>query len=326
MNILSSIIIVVILVMLSAIYSGLNVSLLSLNIAELERKAKLGNIYAKRVLPLRVNSNLTIASIIFSNVATISATSLVLHNHLNGWLAGLLSTLLIVVFSEVLPQAYFIRNALRLTGNLVLFMKIMIFITYPIAKPLELLLNRVLGNEDNPLMSRNELGILIAEHTNTKKSELDDSEIEIMMGALKLSNKQTKSIMTPIDKTYWMSLETELTPKKIDQMKAKSYSRIPIFNKDLTVFNGVLLMKDLVDINFDLETVLVKDLYLHSSQIIGSMTALDTLFRKFISGGAHLIPVERNEKIIGIVTIEDLLEEILQQEIIDETDKLKNRI
>jgi CBS domain containing-hemolysin-like protein len=55
------------------------------------------------------------------------------------------------------------------------------------------------------------------------------------------------------------------------------------------------------------------------------MTALDTLFRKFLTGGAHLLPVEKNDKIIGIVTIEDILEEILQREIIDETDKIKHR-
>ncbi|HSX00321.1 MAG TPA: hypothetical protein VLH38_04760 [Patescibacteria group bacterium] len=55
------------------------------------------------------------------------------------------------------------------------------------------------------------------------------------------------------------------------------------------------------------------------------MTALDTLFRKFITGGAHLIPVEKDDKIVGIATIEDLLEEIVGHEIEDETDRSKRR-
>ena len=326
MSVFISLVIVAALVMLSALYSGLNVAILSLNISDLQRKAKLGNSFAKKLLPLRKNINLTIASIILANVATISATSLVLNRHLNGWLAGIVSTLLIVIFSEVLPQAFFIRHPLELSGKFVPLIKIIIFITYPISRPLDMLLDRLMDNENQTLMSRSELGILIAEHSDSRASELDNDEIEIMMGALRLSEKQVKSIMTPIDKTYWFTQNTKLTPEKIDDIKAKSYSRIPVFNDELSTFYGVILMKDMVDINFDGETVLVSDLYMHSSQLVGGMMALDTLFRKFITGGSHLIPVERNDKIIGIVTIEDLLEEILQHEIVDETDQLKHRI
>jgi metal transporter CNNM len=326
MNIVFSILAVIILILLSAVYSGVNVALLSLNISDLERKAKLGNNYAKRILPLRKNSNLTIASILLSNVATISATSLVLNTFLNGWLSGLIATLLIVVFSEVIPQAIFIRHALTLTGFLVPFLEFMVVITYPIAKPLELLLDKALGGEIQTLMSRSELGVLIAEHTKTNASELDDNEVEIMMGALKLSEKQVKSIMTPIEKTYWFTHNTKLTPKKIDEIKEKGYSRIPVFSKSLSTFYGTILMKDLVDINFDDNSISVSDLYLHAGDTVGSLVALDTLFRKFINTGNHLMPVERNDQIIGIVTIEDLLEEILQQEIVDETDRIRNRI
>jgi CBS domain containing-hemolysin-like protein len=80
-------------------------------------------------------------------------------------------------------------------------------------------------------------------------------------------------------------------------------------------------MKDLVDINFDDEPQLVRELPLYTTQVVGSMTALDTMFRKFITGGSHLIPVEKDDKIVGIVTIEDLLEEIVGHEIEDETDR-----
>ncbi|MEI7674144.1 MAG: CNNM domain-containing protein [bacterium] len=326
MNIFISILTVLALLIFSAICSGLNVALLSLNISDLERKAKIGNIYAKKLLPLRKNSSLTIASILLCNVATISATSLVLHRFLGSWLSGLISTLLIVVFSEVIPQAIFIRHALILAGKFVFILRLMIIITYPLAKPLELLLDKILGGEQQALMSRSELGILIGEHTKTKSSELDDNEVEIMMGALKLSEKQVKTIMTPIDKTYWFHQDTKLTPKKIDEIKEMGYSRIPVFSKSLATFYGTILMKDLVDINFDGDTVEVKDLYLHAGDTVGCLVALDTLFRRFITTGNHLIPVERNESIIGIVTIEDLLEEILQQEIVDETDRIKNRI
>jgi CBS domain containing-hemolysin-like protein len=80
----------------------------------------------------------------------------------------------------------------------------------------------------------------------------------------------------------------------------------------------MLMMKRLVDIDFDDEPQMVRDLPLFAAPMVGSMTALDTLFRKFISARSHLMPVERDDKIVGIVTIEDLLEEIVGHEIEDE--------
>ena len=84
-------------------------------------------------------------------------------------------------------------------------------------------------------------------------------------------------------------------------------------------------MKDLVDMDFDEEPVAIRDLPLHEATTIGNMTALDTMFRKFIVAKSHLIPVEKDDKYIGIITIEDLVEEILGHEISDETDIIKQR-
>jgi metal transporter CNNM len=320
MGLYLSLIVTAILICLSAIYSGLNVALLSLSLNDLKLKAKLGNKHAKKLIPIRKNSNLPLASILISNVAVISATSLVLRQHFNGWVAGAASTLLIVIFGEVIPQAYFSRHALRLTSKFLPLIELVMVITYPISKPLGMLLDKLLGVEASNLPSRKELGFIITEQTDHEDSELDEDEIEIMHGALQLSEKHVRDIMTPISDVYWFTPNTQLTPEKIDEIKANSWSRIPIFDSLCTKSYGFLLIKDLIDINFDDEVVELEDLPHHPSQIIGSMTALDTLFRKFISGRIHLFPVEKNDVIIGIVTIEDLLEEILQHEIIDETD------
>ena len=80
-------------------------------------------------------------------------------------------------------------------------------------------------------------------------------------------------------------------------------------------------MKDLIDVDFDDNDYTVEDLPLYPVQVVGSRTALDTMLRKFISTSTHLIPIERDDEIVGIVTIEDLIEEIVGHEIEDETDK-----
>jgi metal transporter CNNM len=312
---------VFLLVLASAVCSGLNIAVMSLDPGELRRKAKLGNRAAARVLPLRHNAHLTLASILLTNVAAVSATSLVLDQRLDGWLAGLIGTLLIVVFGEVLPQALFSKNPLAWSSLFAPLLKAMTVITYVISKPLQLLLDRLFPRQRAKLQSRHELGLLITEHLADDSSELDEDEVEIMRGALQLSEKRVRDILTDIRHTYWMTPDTLLDEAKIDEIKVKGFSRIPVFNSKLTKCYGLLLMKDLVDIDFEDHPHRPEDIPLHPTQLVGSMTALDTMFRKFMNAGAHMIPVEKDDEIIGIVTIEDLLEEIIGHEIEDETDR-----
>jgi CBS domain containing-hemolysin-like protein len=325
MSIAITIAVVIGLIGISALCSGLNIALMSLNLADLKRKAKLGNQQAKRVLPLRRNTHLTLAAILLANMAAVSATSLVLESVVYGVFAGIIATLLIVIFGEILPQAVFSRRALSYCAKLSPAMYIMIMISYPISKPLQLLLDRLFSEQRTQLHSRHELGIMITEHLDREESELDSDEIEIIRGALQLSEKHVRDIMLPIDETYWLTPQTILSPLKIDEIKAVSRSRIPIFNQTRTQCYGILLMKELVDVDFDDTVIRVEDLNLHPVQLVGSKTALDTMLRKFIASGTHLVPIEKNDVIVGILTIEDLIEEIVGREIEDEADRKRKR-
>jgi len=313
---------VIFLVGLAAVCSGLNIALISLNPDDLRRKARLGNVHAKRLVGLRNNAHLSLASILLVNVAAASATALVLGSKYNGLVAGAIATLLLVIFSELAPQALFTRHALLICSYFSPLLRLMIFVTYPLAKPLQIGLDKVFGRHDekHKLHTRHELSLMIHEYLGDTQSELDDDEVEIIKGALKLSEKHVEEIITPIRNTYWLSVDTVLDDAKIDEIKAASWSRIPIFNDNMTKCFGILRMKDLIDINFDEQIYKVSDFKLYPTKIIGSRTALDTMFRKFIAARTHLIPIEKNDEIIGIVTIEDLVEEIIGHEIIDESD------
>lgn len=312
------------LVIVAAICSGLNVSLMTLQPENLRRKAELGDWQAKQILPLRSNFHLTLASILLVNVAAVSATSLVLESFFNGLIAGIVTTLLMVVFGEILPQAWFTRFAMSYCAYLSPLMRLMIIVTYPVSKPLQWLLDRLLGSEPHELHSRQELGMIVSEHLGEKQSELDEDEVEIMRGALQLSEKKVKDITTQLEDVYWLKLDNTIDGHKIEEIKAENRSRIPIFNESKTKCHGVILMKELVDMDFDEEPKQVRELRLHKTRHVGSMTALDTMFRKFIAAHTQLMPVTEDGKIIGIVTIEDLIEEIIGHEIEDEADRARS--
>lgn len=316
---------VIVLVGLSAIYSGLNIALMSLSKTDLKRKKKLGDKDAAKVLPFRTNSHLSLASILFANVAVVSANALILEHHFNGLIAGLVSTLLIVVFGEVVPQAIFVKRALWFCSAFAPLLQLTVWVTYPVSKPLQVLLDRLVGHERHALHSRDELGLLIGEHQEDDSSELDEDEVEIIKSALQLSEKTVRDIMRPIDEVFWLPIDTVLDAKTVDTITKHSYSRVPILSKDRRDCYGVLLMKDMVDIDFDEHPMPVSSFRLHKTRTIGSRTALDTMFRKFISIHSHLVPIEKDDEIVGIVTVEDLIEEILGHEIADETDYVHNR-
>lgn len=316
---------VILLLLLSAVCSGLNITLMALDMGDLQRKAKLGDTRASRVLPLRQNVHLTLSSILLTNVAAASATPIVLNSSFSGLTAGIISTLSLVIFSEILPQALFARHALPFFSFFSPLIRGMTIITYPLSKPLQVLLDKLVGKHGIRLHSRHELGIIVSEHLGADESELDEDEIEIIRGALQLSEKRVRDIMTPMSRVYWLAPDTVINARKIDDIKAAGRSRIPVFNRKHTKCYGVVLMKDMVDINFDDSPQRVDELPLYPSKNVGAMTALDTLFRKFIGAQSHLLPVEKDGRIIGIVTIEDLLEEIIGHEIRDESDRSNKR-
>ncbi len=326
MTTLFSFTLVAIFVLMAAICSGLNISLVSLDPQELGRKAKLGEPKAKAIYPFRKNIHLSLASILLSNVAFASSAAIILGDAFNGFVAAAISTLLLVIFSELLPQALFTKNAMTIIYRLIPLMRLMTVITYPVSKPLQLVLDKWFGDgQKNTLHTRSELGLIISDHVQASNSELDDDEVEIIRGALQLSEKQVIDIMKPINEVFWIHQTADIDKALIGKIKEAGFSRVPIFNKALTECFGVLLMKELVDIDFDEETIKLGDFRLHQTKTIGSRTALDTMFRHFISAKTHLMPVTQGKKIVGIITIEDLIEEIIGHEIIDESDRTLNR-
>ncbi len=325
MDYLVSLGITALLVVLAAIFSGLNISLMSLKVSDLQRAARLGDARAKRVLPLRQRAYLSLASILFANVAVVSLSTLTLEAQFNGLVAALATTILMVVFGELLPQAVFVRSALHFCSFFAPLIYGVTWLTYPLSKPLSLMLEKVVGQEKTTLHTRAELGLLIGEHKALQGSELDEDEVEIVQSALQLSEKTASDIMQPIKNVFWLSYSAVLDTVTVQKIIEKGYTRIPIFDTELKNCYGVLLMKDMVGRDFAQAPIAIKDFRLHGARAVGAKTALDTMFHSLPRMQSHLFPVKKAGKIAGIITLEDLLEEIIGHEIADETDHTFDR-
>jgi metal transporter CNNM len=132
---------------LSAVFAGLNLAIFSLSQLRLQIEADSGNNDAARVLGLRRNSNQVLATVIWGNVGTNVLLTILSDSVLTGFGAFLFSAVVITLLCEIAPQAYFSRNALRMTTRFLPFLSFWRAALFFVAKPTAMLLDWWLGVE-----------------------------------------------------------------------------------------------------------------------------------------------------------------------------------
>jgi hypothetical protein len=156
----------------SAILSGMNLGLFSLSKLELQVEARKGNLRAKRVLGLRQDANFALVTILWGNVGVNVILALVSGSMLTGVAAFLFSTVVITVFAEIIPQAYFSRNALRLAALLAPVLRLYQVLLYPVARPSAMLLDAWLGGEGIRYFRERDLRQVIQLHMDSAESDI----------------------------------------------------------------------------------------------------------------------------------------------------------
>ncbi len=305
--------------MLSALFSGLTLGLMGLNKYELKRKVDLGDKEAAKVYPLRKQGNLLLTTLLVGNVAVNSALSIFLGSIVSGLMAGVMATALIVIFGEIIPQAIFSRYALRLGARIAWFVRILMYIFYPISAPIAFALNRILGDELPLIYSKQELVKIIEEHEDAKMSDVDEDEERIIKGALTFSDKQIKDVMTPRNVVVSFEENTEINKQLFDDVMRVGHSRFPVYEGDKDSIVGILYSKHLIGTANSGKKI--KDIMKRDVQIVHEDDSLDDALDIFLKTHKHMAIVKDEfGGVSGVITLEDVIEEILKKEIVDETD------
>jgi metal transporter CNNM len=147
---------------LSALFAGLNLAIFSLSQLRLQIEADSGNEDAARVLDLRKNSNQVLATVIWGNVGTNVFLTLLSDSVLAGLGAFFFSVIVITLLGEIAPQAYFSRNALRMTARFLPFLIFWRAALFFLAKPTAILLDWWLGVEGIAYLRERDVHSLVA--------------------------------------------------------------------------------------------------------------------------------------------------------------------
>ena len=304
----------------SALFSGLTLGLMSLSAAELKRKMTLGNAEAKTVYAVRRRGNLLLTTLLIGNVAINSTLAIFLGSIASGLMAGVVSTLLIVIFGEIVPQAVFSRYALALGAKVTWLVKVFIFIFYPISAPIAWMLNKTLGEELATIYSKKELMKIVEEHRVAIGSDIDAEEALIVAGALTFSVKTVGDIMTPRTVIHAVSSDTIVDDALRHELAMEGFMRVPIYQGDPDTIVGVVHLSQLMKKGVHGNPI--GRFASKGATFVNENDPLDVTFLAFIKSRRHLFMVnDEFGGVSGVITLEDVLEEIIQTEIRDETDK-----
>ena len=152
----------------SALFAGLNLAVFSLSLLRLQVEADGGNQDAVKVLELRHNANQVLATVIWGNVTTNVLLTLLSGSVLHGIAAFFFSAFAITMLGEIIPQAYFSRNALKVTSRFLPFLNFYRVVLYPLAKPTAMLLDAWLGPEGPAYMKERDLRSMLARHSTSE--------------------------------------------------------------------------------------------------------------------------------------------------------------
>lgn len=311
---------VVFLLACSALFSGLTLGILSLNHYELKRKAQLGDKNAKIVYPIRALGHQLMVTLLIGNVIVNAAITSLLDTRLNGFIAVIITTIIVVLFGEILPMAYLRKFGLTVTARLAPLLNYFVYILSPVARPMGRMLDKWLGDEQPSIYSKEELYKILEEHRVSEDSDIEEDEVRIVRHALSFGDKQVRNVMTPRKVVTMVSKDDEVGPIMIDELHKSGFSRFPVYvdNKQED-FVGTLYLRDVVTMKNQgkVSDIMRKDVYyVHEEQ------SLDHALRAFLQTNHHLLLVVNTfEEFVGVITIEDVIEEIIGKNIQDEFDQ-----
>jgi metal transporter CNNM len=183
----------------SALFSGSNIAVFSLSRLRLEAAAAAGDKSASSALDLRRDANLTLVTILIGNVAINVALTMLADSVMVGVVAFLFSTVVITALGEIVPQAYFSRNALRAVAIFAPVLRFYRIVLWPLAKPTALLLDAWVGTETVPWFRERELHNILRYHAVNTGSEVGRVEAIGAINFLALDDLVVQDQGKPLD-------------------------------------------------------------------------------------------------------------------------------
>ena len=277
-----------------------------------------------RLERFKENINRPLAAILTLNTfahtlgaAGVGAQTLELYGENSVAIASGILTLLILIFSEIIPKTLGSVYWRSLIGNTTVVVEILIFFTYPLVLLAEYISN--FGN-DETTVTREEV-IAMAE-MGEDEGVLEEQETDIIENTLKLKDVKVSDIMTP--RSVIFALNRDLTVGQVlEEHDTLDFTRIPIFDTNLDSIQGMVNRYEIINRKADDQFSTRMHEISQDVPHVNENDPIDKVLELFIKNRDHMALVVNNDNsLTGLITLEDAIETILGQEIVDEHDSV----
>ncbi|WP_227766955.1 hemolysin family protein [Zhaonella formicivorans] len=325
-----------VLLLFSAFFSAAETALMSINKIRVRYLAEHGNAKGKKVAKIVSQPNKLLSTILIgNNIVNIGASALatILAVELLGERIGLaiattVMTLLVLIFGEIVPKSIAAHSSERVSYLVVQPISVLMKLFFPLTKLFSFLTNGVLKflgykNRKEPLITEEEILTLV--NVGQEEGVLHVEEKEMIHSVLEFTDSLVKDVMVP--RTDMFAVPSSLTLADfLYQLQEEQYSRIPVYEDTIDNILGVIYVKDLALAMESLDRQRQVAEFVHPAYFVPEVKKVGDLLREMKKHRFHLaIVVDEFGGTAGLVTLEDLVEEILG-EIDDEYDYVENRI
>jgi putative hemolysin len=314
------------LVFLSAVISAAEIGFFSVNETRLRALADAGSRRAALALHLRANPQRLLSTIMIGdNLVNIGAASFatVITIELFGSQAVAIATgiltFMLLIFADIVPKTLAAKHSVAVSLAMAYPLYWIEQALWPILFVLEPLIAKLTGGKGLavPFVTEEELKIML--DAGGKAGLIETEEVKMIKNVFQLNDITAEDAMTP--RLYMFALDGNLRLKEVEEKLYKSkYSRIPLFDGTLDNITGILYKtKALMELAQGHSDVRLKDIA-HPALFVPLTKPADELMKQFQQEKRHMaIVVNEFGGVVGLVTLEDLLEEVVG-EIMDETD------
>jgi putative hemolysin len=315
------------LLVLSGAFSGSETALVALSMSRVEALLREGRAGAVALHELKKDPTRMLTTILIGNnlvnigasaMATVIATRE--FGHAGPGIAVGLLTLFILVFGEITPKSLATRYPERI--SLVVAMPLLLFmrLIYPLVwmfGHFTASVHRLTGGQEEPTVTESELIGMLGH--GVAEGEIHHTEREIIERVFEFNDLKVRDVMTPKGTVF--ALDGNLSvAAALPLMTAEPYSRVPLFMGQPDNIVGILYLRDLMNAIADDRLALTLEEIGHKPLFVSQYQAIDALFAMLRRRNQHLaVVVDEYGDVRGIVTLEDLLEELVG-EIYDESD------